>query len=87
MLCTRRKTYSGHKIDTNEKGGTCIKYGGQERCIQGFGGENYGKRPLGRPTRIWEDNTEINIHKVGSGTWNGLIWLRTGIGGVLLLTR
>jgi hypothetical protein len=46
-----------------------------------------GKRPLGKPSRIWEGNTEINIHKVGSGTWNGLIWLRTGIGGVLLLMR
>jgi len=47
-----------------------------------------GKRPLGRPRRIWEDNTEINTHKVvGSGTWNGLIWLRTGIGGVLLLMQ
>ena len=50
-------------------------------------GRSDGKRPLGRPSRIWEDNTEINIHKVGSGTWNGLIWLRTGIGGVLLLMR
>jgi len=86
MLCTRRQTYSGHKIDANKKGGTCREYGGQQKCIQGFGGENYGKRPFERPTRIWE-NTEINIHKVGSGTWNGLIWLRTGICGVLLLTR
>jgi hypothetical protein len=46
-----------------------------------------GKRPLGRPRRIWEGNSEINIHEVGSGAWNGLIWLRTGIGGVLLLMR
>jgi len=48
-----------------------------------FGGE----RPFGRPRRLWEDNTEINIHKVGSGTWNGLIRLRTRIGGVFLLLR
>jgi hypothetical protein len=46
-----------------------------------------GKRPLGRLRRIWEDNIEIKIHEVGSGTWNGLIWLRTGTGGVLLLMR
>jgi hypothetical protein len=46
-----------------------------------------GKRPFGRPRRIWENNTEISIHKVGSGTWNGLIWLKTGIAGVLLLMR
>jgi hypothetical protein len=30
----------------------------------------YGKRPLGRPRRIWEDNTDMDIHKVGSGAWN-----------------
>jgi hypothetical protein len=40
MLCTRHQIYSGHKVDTNQKGGACRKYGGQERCIQGFGGEN-----------------------------------------------
>jgi len=26
-------------------------YGGEERCIKGFGGEPEGKRPLGRPRR------------------------------------
>jgi len=32
MVCTP------HQIE-NEVGGTCSTYGGQERCIQGFGGE------------------------------------------------
>ena len=27
--------------------GTCIAYGGGERRAQGFGGETWGKRPLG----------------------------------------
>jgi len=27
-------------------GGTCSAYGGEKRCIQGFGGEPEGKRPL-----------------------------------------
>jgi hypothetical protein len=28
------------KIEKNEMGEACSVYGGEERCIQGFGGEN-----------------------------------------------
>jgi len=31
--------YSGHPIGKNEMGGACGRYGGEQRCIQGFGGE------------------------------------------------
>jgi hypothetical protein len=31
---------SGDKIEKNEVGGACSSYGGKERRIQGFGGEN-----------------------------------------------
>jgi hypothetical protein len=37
------KYYSGNKIEKNEKGGACSKYGAKERCIQDFGGETWGK--------------------------------------------
>ena len=30
-------------------GGVCSTYGGEQRCLQGFGGETWGKRLLGRP--------------------------------------
>ena len=30
---------SGDKIEKNEMGGACSVYGGEEWCIQGFGGE------------------------------------------------
>jgi hypothetical protein len=33
------KYRSGDQIEKNEMGGANNKYGGQERCIQGFGGE------------------------------------------------
>jgi hypothetical protein len=33
------KYYSGHPIGKNKMGGACGTYGGQQRCIQGFGGE------------------------------------------------
>jgi hypothetical protein len=31
---------SGDKIEVNEMGGPCSTYGGEERWIQDFGGEN-----------------------------------------------
>ena len=33
---------SGNKIEKNEMGGACSVYGGEERCMQGFGGETGG---------------------------------------------
>ena len=32
------KYWSGDQIKNNEMGGECGMYGGQERCIWGFGG-------------------------------------------------
>jgi hypothetical protein len=34
------KYYSGVQIEKNEIGGACSRCGGEERCIQGFGGGN-----------------------------------------------
>ena len=44
----------------------------------------YGKRPLGRTRRRWEDNIKMYMQEVGWGTWPGLLWLRIGTGGWLL---
>ena len=44
---------------------SCNLYGGEERCIKGFGGETEGKRPLVRP-RIWcEDNIKMYLQEIG----------------------
>jgi hypothetical protein len=44
----------------NCMGWACSAYGGKERRIQGFGGENLrDKRPLGRPRHRWEDNIKM----------------------------
>ena len=40
----------------NEMGGACGTYGRAEKCLYGFGEETWGKAPLGRPRRRWEDN-------------------------------
>ena len=37
----------------------------EERCIQGFGGEPEGRRPLGRPKHRWEDNIKMDLREVG----------------------
>jgi len=43
-----------------------------------------GKRPLGRPRCIWEDNIKMDLQEEGWGAWTGLIWLKLGTGGRLL---
>jgi len=39
----------------------------EERCIQGFGGETEGKRPLGRPRHRLKDNIKMDLQEVGCG--------------------
>jgi len=39
MICTPTKYYSDDKIESNEMGGFCSTNGGEERCVQGFGGK------------------------------------------------
>ena len=46
--------------------------GGEERCIQGFGGEPKGKRPIGRPMYRWEDNIKMDLQEEGCG---GMDWI------------
>ena len=36
--------------------GNVERLGGDERCIQGFGGKPEGKRPLRRAKCKWKDN-------------------------------
>ena len=47
--------------------GACSAYGGEERRIQGFGGEPEGKRPLGRPRCRWEDIIKKDLQEMGCG--------------------
>ena len=37
----------GDKIEKNETGGACSAYVGEEKRIQGFGGETWGKETTG----------------------------------------
>jgi len=42
-LYSYTQIYSGDQIQKNEMGGPCSMYGTEERCIQGFGVETWGK--------------------------------------------
>ena len=62
---------------------TCSTYWGEERCIQGFGGEIEESKLLDRLRRRWEDNIKMDLREVEWGAGTGSIWLRIGIGGRL----
>jgi hypothetical protein len=62
----------GDKIKEIELGGACSMYGGVERHIQGFGGETWGPRSLGRPKHRWKDNIKMGLQEVGHG---GVEWI------------
>jgi hypothetical protein len=43
-----------------------------------------GKRPLGTPTRRWEDGMKMDLEEIFWGVWSGFFWLRIGtVGGLL----
>jgi hypothetical protein len=35
-------------------------------------GKPEGKRPVGRPKHIWEDNIKMDLEEVGWEAWTGL---------------
>jgi hypothetical protein len=35
-------------------------------------GKPEGKRPLGRPRRMWEDNIRMDLREIG---WGGIDWI------------
>jgi len=42
-------------------GGECSADVGEERRIEGLDGKPEGRKPLGRPKQIWEDNIGIDL--------------------------
>jgi len=49
-------------------------------------GKSEGKRPLGRPTRRWEDNIKMDLRGMG-GAETGWSWLMIGTDGGHLWIR
>ena len=58
----------GDTMKQDERDRACDTYGGEERQIQGFGGQTGGTRPLRRPRCRWGDNIKMDQ--------NGMEWVR-----------
>jgi len=55
---------------------------GEERGVHRvLVGKPEGKRPLGRPSRRWEDNIKMDLQEVGGVVGTGWSWLRIETGG------
>ena len=63
VIKSRRMRWTGHVARTWRR-----------EVHRGLLGKPEAKRPLGRPSRRWEDNTKINLQKVGWGGGHGLDW-------------
>jgi hypothetical protein len=53
-------------------GGACNKCGEKGDVYRVLVWKPEGKRPLGRTTRIWEDNIKIDLQEVRCG---GMYWI------------
>ena len=61
-------------------GRACGAYGGDRGVHRVLVGKPAGKRPLGRPSRRWEDNIKMDLQEVGGGRgdWMELVQDRDG---------
>jgi hypothetical protein len=48
-------------------------HGRDEKCIQNLVGKPEGKRPLGGPRCIWENNSRMDVREMG---WEGVNWIQ-----------
>ena len=61
------KHYLDDQIKSNKMGRVCGTYGGRRRAYRMLVGKTEGKRALGRPSRRWEDNRQMDFQEVVSG--------------------
>jgi len=54
VIKSRRMRWAGHGARM-----------GRGEVYTGFGGKTYGKEPLGKPSRSWEDNNKTVLQEVG----------------------
>ena len=70
----------GDQIETNKMGRACSMYGGEDRHIQGFGGETQGKETTHKTGINGRIILRWIFRKWDLGVWTGLSWLRIGTG-------
>jgi hypothetical protein len=52
-------------------GGVCDTYGGQKKCVRGFGGETEVEEAITKLWRRWEDDIKVDIKYI-ERVWTGL---------------
>jgi hypothetical protein len=57
-------------------GGVYDTYGGQEKCVWGFGGETEVEEAIRKLWHRWEGYIKVGIKYIGR-VWTRLIWFRT----------
>jgi hypothetical protein len=73
MMCSTHQILLGDQIKKNEMGWACSMYGGEEICIQDFGGETEEGKPFGRPGLDWRILLKLIFKKWDGGMdWIGL---------------
>jgi hypothetical protein len=81
MIYTFTKYYLGDQVIKNVTGRALTRIGERRDTYRILVGRLGGRRPLGRPTHRWVDDTNMDLQEVGCGAWTGSIWFRTGTGG------
>ena len=61
----------------------------RDKHVRGFGDEPEGKGPLWRPRRRLGNNIKMDVTEIGCDAmaWSVLMWLKIGIGDILLWTQ
>jgi hypothetical protein len=67
ITCTRRQILLGYQPE-DVMDGTCSTHGRDENAFKSLVEKPDGKRPLGRPSRRWEDHIRMDRREV---LWGG----------------
>jgi len=72
MVCTPHQILFGDQIEKNEMGRACSTYGERRGVYRVLVGKLEGKRPLGRPSRRWDDYIRMDLREVEC---KGIDWI------------
>ena len=72
MFTLLTKYCSDGQIERNKIDGACSTNGERKGVYRVLVGKRKGKRPLGRPSRRWQDNVNMDLQQVGCG---GMDWI------------
>jgi len=64
--------YLDDQIKKNEMDGACSTYGGEERCIQGFGGKTWRKETTWETQALMGESIKMDIKEMG---WRIMGWI------------